>query len=165
VPRAPSPRARRAARPALKTASGVSEQPQTWHHGLMAEWWARWTTEGRAELPRPWGDEPRPPVRTRWFRVFALEPDARGRSARPVDQHRDADREAARRRAIGEAERPLSMRMWFRDELVLMLRTGGFRGGDGARRRPGRGAAARTRLPRLPGAEIGRANAASTIAA
>jgi hypothetical protein len=28
---------------------------------------------------------------------------------------------------IAEDERPLSMRMWFRDEIVLMLRTAGFR--------------------------------------
>lgn len=45
----------------------------------------------------------------------------------PLDQSISIEMRIEKRRdgeLIGEAERPLSMRMWFRDELVLMLRTG-----------------------------------------
>ena len=28
----------------------MSEQPQTWHYGLMAEWWGQFNTDGGAEL-------------------------------------------------------------------------------------------------------------------
>src|SRR5437868_7360916 len=58
--------------------------------------WLRWTAEGRAELPRPWGRRAGPPAGSRRPRVLAVEPDARRRSARPVHPDRDAQREAPR---------------------------------------------------------------------
>jgi SAM-dependent methyltransferase len=29
----------------------MSEQPQSWHHGLMAEWWAEFNLEAKEEIP------------------------------------------------------------------------------------------------------------------
>ena len=89
--------------------------------------WNRWTREGRAELPRPWGDEP--DRRTApdgfeyslWSRMVEVDPlDQCVRVEMRIEKRRDGE-------LVAEEERGLSMRMWFRDELVLMLRTAGFR--------------------------------------
>jgi SAM-dependent methyltransferase len=89
--------------------------------------WFRWTAEGRAELPGPWSAEP--DRRTSpdgfeyslWSRMLEVD---------PLDQSVRIEMRIEKRRGgelIAEDERPLSMRMWFRDEIVLMLRTAGFR--------------------------------------
>jgi hypothetical protein len=47
----------------------------------------------------------------------------------PLDQSIRIEMRIEKRRdgaLVAEEERPLTMRMWFRDELVLMLRTAGF---------------------------------------
>jgi len=88
--------------------------------------WQRWTAEGRAALPTAWPDEP----------VRKTAPDGREFTLRsrtlavdPLDQciHMEMRAETWRDgRALAVEERELSMRMWFRDELVLMLRCAGF---------------------------------------
>jgi SAM-dependent methyltransferase len=89
--------------------------------------WMRWTAEGRAELPRPWSSEP--DRRTAldgseyflWTRMLEVDPlDQSMRLEMRIEKRRDDE-------LVAESEHPLSMRMWFRDELVLMLRTAGFR--------------------------------------
>lgn len=88
--------------------------------------WGRWTAEGRAELPRPWSAEPdRRPAPdgseyALWSRMLEVD---------PLDQCVRIEMRIEKRRGgelVAEDERLLSMRMWFRDELVLMLRTAGF---------------------------------------
>jgi SAM-dependent methyltransferase len=104
--------------------------------------WSRWTTEGRAELPRPWAAEPdrrEAPDGSEyslWTRMLEVDPlDQSIHFTMRIEKRRDGE-------LVAEDERNLSMRMWFRDELVLMLRTAGFtdvgvRGGyDGAEPRP-----------------------------
>lgn len=81
----------------------------------------RWTAEGRAELPGAWGDEPDRRAApdgseySHWSRMLEVDPLDQMR----IEKRRDGE-------LVAEEERPLSMRMWFRDELVLMLRTAGF---------------------------------------
>jgi SAM-dependent methyltransferase len=89
--------------------------------------WNRWTTEGRPELPRPWSEEPdrrTVPDGTEyalWTRMVEVDPlDQCIRIDMRIEKRRDGE-------LVAEEERPLSMRMWFRDDLVLMLRTAGFR--------------------------------------
>jgi SAM-dependent methyltransferase len=104
--------------------------------------WMRWTAEGRADLPRPWSEEP--DRRTApdgseyslWTRMLEVDPlDQSVRLEMRIEKRRDGE-------LVAEDEHPLLMRMWFRDELVLMLRTAGFsevavRGGyDGEVARP-----------------------------
>jgi len=88
--------------------------------------WSRWTTEGRAELPRPWGEEadrriaPDGSEYALWSRIVEVD---------PLDQSMRLEMRIEKRQGgelVAEEERPLSMRMWFRDELVLMLRSAGF---------------------------------------
>jgi SAM-dependent methyltransferase len=88
--------------------------------------WRRWTTEGRAGLPTAWPDEP---VRRTApdGREFAL--CSRTLAVDPLDQCVHLAIRAETRlagRLLAAEERELSMRMWFRDELVLMLRCAGF---------------------------------------
>src|SRR5262249_14839319 len=87
----------------------------------------RRTAQGRGELPRPWSEEPQ--RRTApdgseyalWTRMLDIDPlDQCIRLDMRIEKRRDGE-------LVAEEEHPLSMRMWFRDELVLMLRTAGFR--------------------------------------
>ena len=87
----------------------------------------RWAAEGRAQLPRPWGDEPDRRVApggfeySLWSRMLDVDPlDQSMRVEMRIEKRRDGE-------LVAEDRRVLSMRMWFRDELVLMLRTAGFR--------------------------------------
>jgi SAM-dependent methyltransferase len=88
--------------------------------------WMLWTTEGRAELPRPWSAEPDRRLApdgfeySLWSRMLDVDPlDQSMRLEMRIEKRRDGE-------LVAEEEHPLSMRMWFRDELVLMLRTAGF---------------------------------------
>jgi len=88
--------------------------------------WRRWTREGRAELPTPWSAEPdrrRAPDGTEfalWNRTLAVDPlDQCVHMAMRAETSRDG-------RVLAREEHELSMRMWFRDEIVLMLRSAGF---------------------------------------
>jgi len=88
--------------------------------------WLRWTAEGRAELPRPWSDEPDRRLAPDGFEYSLW---SRMLEADPLDQSFRLEMRIEKRREgelVAEDEHPLSMRMWFRDELVLMLRTAGF---------------------------------------
>ena len=102
----------------------------------------RWTAEGREELPSPWSAEPdrrQTPdgfEYSLWSRMLAVD---------PLDQSVQLEMRIEKRREgelVAQDVHPLSTRMWFRDELVLMLRVAGFedvtvRGGyDGAEPRP-----------------------------
>ena len=88
--------------------------------------WMRWTSEGRAELPRPWSADPdrreAPDGSEYGLRTRMLEVDPLDQSTRiemRIEKWQDGE-------LVAEEQQPLSMRMWFRDELVLMLRTAGF---------------------------------------
>jgi hypothetical protein len=95
--------------------------PTLWVHPLML-----WTAEGRAELPGPWSAEhdrrPAPDgfEYSLWSRMLEVDPiDQSMRVEMRIEKRRDGE-------LVAEDERPLPMRMWFRDELVLMLWTAGF---------------------------------------
>jgi SAM-dependent methyltransferase len=88
--------------------------------------WRRWTAEGRAELPTAWPAEPAREQKrdgtdyALWSRTVAVD---------PLDQciHMTIRAEKSRGgRVLAAEERSLSMRMWFKDELVLMLHHAGF---------------------------------------
>jgi SAM-dependent methyltransferase len=92
--------------------------------------WRRWTSKGRDGLPTPWSAEPDRRRRddgieyALWSRTVAVD---------PLDQcvHLEIRAEKSRHGSVLAAEEhALSMRMWFRDELVLMLRSAGFSGVD-----------------------------------
>jgi len=88
--------------------------------------WARWTAEGRAELPTAWSREPDRKVAADGT-VYELR--SRTLDIDPLDQcvHMAMRAEAFRDgQLVGREEHELSMRMWFRDELLLMLRHAGF---------------------------------------
>lgn len=88
--------------------------------------WCRWTEEGRSDLPAPWPDEP---TRKRavdgseyalWTRTVDVD---------PLDQCVYLSIRVEKRlndRLVGEEQRDLSMRMYFRDELALELERAGF---------------------------------------
>lgn len=88
--------------------------------------WQRWTAEGRAELPTAWSTDPTRrqtadgTAYTLWSRTIAVDPlDQCIHMAIRVEKARDG-------RVLGVEEHELSMREWFRDELVLMLHHAGF---------------------------------------
>lgn len=90
----------------------------------------RWTAEGRNELPTAWSTEADRAVALDgseyllWNRIL---------SADPLDQSYVLALRAEKRRdekLVEEEERSLSMRMLFRDEIVLMLERAGFSGID-----------------------------------
>jgi len=88
--------------------------------------WRRWTGEGRGELPTAWSAEP--DRRTTadgteyalWSRTLSVDPlDQSIRMAIRAEKSRAG-------RVLVAEEHELTMRMWFRDEIVLMLRFAGF---------------------------------------
>jgi hypothetical protein len=88
--------------------------------------WRRWTAEGRSELPTAWSAEPAREQTADgtgyalWSRTVAVD---------PLDQciHMTIRAEKSRGgRVLAAEEHTLSMRMWFKDELVLMLHYAGF---------------------------------------
>jgi SAM-dependent methyltransferase len=92
--------------------------------------WQRWTKEKRAELPSPWPDEA-----TRRQAEDGTEYALRTRTLAvdPLDQSVALAIRVEKRRGdelVAEEERELTMRMYFRDELVLMLERAGFAGGE-----------------------------------
>ena len=86
----------------------------------------RWTAEGRAELPAPWPND--------WDRRTASDGSeyalhSRMLAADPLDQSYVLAMRVEKRtlgELVGEEEWTLTMRMYFRDELVLMLQHAGF---------------------------------------
>ena len=89
--------------------------------------WARWTKPGREELPTDWS-----PLEFEWRRAddgteYALQ--GRILALDPLDQSAQLVLRAGKRVGggiVAEEEHRLSMRMYFRDELVLMLERAGF---------------------------------------
>jgi SAM-dependent methyltransferase len=86
----------------------------------------RWTAEGRAELPTPWSQEPDRAVGpdgseyALWNRMLAAD---------PLDQSVLLGVRAEKRRGgelVAEEEYTLSERMYFRNEILLMLGEAGF---------------------------------------
>jgi SAM-dependent methyltransferase len=89
--------------------------------------WRRWTKEDRDRLPAPW-PESGPCERTEDGTEYELR--SRTTAVDPLDQTVTMEMRAEKRRdgkvvAVEEA-RPISMRCYFRDELVLMLEKAGF---------------------------------------
>jgi hypothetical protein len=88
--------------------------------------WSRWTAAGRAELPTAWSSEP---DRRTAADGTVYELRSRTLAVDPLDQciHMAMRAEASRDgRVVASEEHELSMRMWFRDELLLALRHAGF---------------------------------------
>jgi SAM-dependent methyltransferase len=91
-----------------------------------AELWPSWTRDGRKLLPEPW-----PPPGERRAAPDGSEYELRGRAVRldPLDQSVVLELRADKwvdGEHVAAGEHRLTMRMYFRDELVLMLRNAGF---------------------------------------
>jgi SAM-dependent methyltransferase len=88
--------------------------------------WSLWTSEGRGTLPEAW-----PPPGERRRAPDGCEYDLRGRALEldPLDQTVAMELRADKwfdGKHVASEEHRLTMRMYFRDELVLMLRNAGF---------------------------------------
>ena len=118
--------------------------------------WRRWTKEERDRLPAPW-----PESGTREQTEDGTEFELRSRTTAvdPLDQTVTMEMRAEKRRDGGarraEEARPISMRCYFRDELVLMLERAGLRRRRRPRRVQRRGADRGRRVPRLRRDEVG----------
>jgi SAM-dependent methyltransferase len=91
-----------------------------------AKLWARWPKSGRGELPRPWGDPPAP-RRASDGNDYALQ--SRLVELDPLDQRVTMEIRAYRWRdgvLDAEEEHALTMTLYFRNELLLMLERAGF---------------------------------------
>src|SRR5438045_9641619 len=88
--------------------------------------WPLWTSKGRANLPEPWPEESE---RRRARDGSEYELRIRALDLDPLDQaltlEMRVDKWVADAHA-GREERTISIRMYFRDELLLMLRQAGF---------------------------------------
>ena len=93
----------------------------------VASRWRRWTKEERALLPAPW-----PESGTVKVAADGTEYELRARTTAvdPLDQTVWMEMRAEKRRdghvLASEEQRQISMRCYFRDELVLMLEKAGF---------------------------------------
>ncbi|HEY7561508.1 MAG TPA: class I SAM-dependent methyltransferase [Gaiellaceae bacterium] len=91
-----------------------------------ARLWRQWTSEERKGLPGPW---PRSGDRRRSGDGFDFELRSRTVEIDPLDQRAVLEIRAEKRRdgtLVAAEERAISMRMYFRDELLLMLDRAGF---------------------------------------
>jgi ubiquinone/menaquinone biosynthesis C-methylase UbiE len=91
-----------------------------------AKRWTQWTSEERRGLPESWppfGERERAPDGSEYaLRARALEVD-------PLDQRLTLEIHAEKWRdghLVAEETRPISLRSYFRDELLLMLERAGF---------------------------------------
>lgn len=90
------------------------------------QWIRRWTAEGRNELPTRWPSESDRKVAPDGSEYLLR---SRMLSADPLDQSFVLAMRAEKRRdgeLVAEEERSISIRMLFRDEVVLMLEQAGF---------------------------------------
>lgn len=88
--------------------------------------WPLWTSAGRAELPEPW---PQPGPRRRAADGAEYELRARAVDLDPLDQTLTFEMRAEKwvgGLRVAEETHALSMRMYFRDELLLLLERAGF---------------------------------------
>jgi len=95
-----------------------------------ARLWRRWTKDERADLPQPW-TEPEPGKDGRRRTADGAELALRSRVVHvdPLDQTAWLELRAIKWRdgeVVAEEVHPLSMRAYFRDELLLMLANAGF---------------------------------------
>jgi len=91
-----------------------------------ANQWRRWTKEERDRLPLPW---PESGTRKRTDDGTEYELCARTTAVDPLDQTIAMEIRAEKRRAgqiLATDEHAISMRLYFRDELLLMLDRAGF---------------------------------------
>ena len=89
--------------------------------------WSQWTAEGRRSLPEPW---PPPGERRRGSDGSEYALRARAVELDPLDQTLLLEMRAAKWRddgLVAEEEHAITIRMYFRDELLLMLERVGFR--------------------------------------
>ena len=105
-----------------------------------ARLWRRWSKHERGDLPEPWtGPEPGKDGRRRTADGAELALRSRIVAVDPLDQTAWLELRATKWRdgeLVAEEVHPLSMRAYFRDELLLMLAEAGFgdvdvRGGYG----------------------------------
>ena len=92
--------------------------------------WRKWPRDSRGELPEPWPEEG---VRRRADDGTELELRSRALSIDPLDQSVVLELRVEKSRngaPVEAAEYRLSMRGYFRDELLLMLERAGFRDVD-----------------------------------
>jgi hypothetical protein len=88
---------------------------------------ASWARDERAELPEPW---PPPGERRRTSDGSELALRTRALEVDPLDQTLTLEIRAERWRegdVVAEEQHPISLRAYFRDELLLMLERAGFR--------------------------------------
>jgi len=88
--------------------------------------WPLWTREGRADLPEPW---PEPSGRRRAADGAEYELRTRAVDLDPLDQTLRFELRAEKWRdgeQVGAESHGLAMRMYFRDELLLLLERAGF---------------------------------------
>ena len=91
------------------------------------EQWKRWTKDERARLPEQWSGSPLPRRRARDGTEYAL--DARALDVDPLNQTQLLEIHVERWRngtLEAEEEHRISIRSYFRDELLLMLERAGF---------------------------------------
>jgi SAM-dependent methyltransferase len=89
--------------------------------------WRQWTRDGRARLPEGW---PPSGERRRTSDGSEISLRVRALAVDPLDQTLTLEIRAERRRAgelVAEEEHPISLRAYFRDELLSMLDRAGFR--------------------------------------
>jgi SAM-dependent methyltransferase len=96
--------------------------------GPNARRWRYWLKEGRSELPRPW---PPPGERRRGSDGAEYELRTRVVEVDPIRQLHSLELRAAMWRVgelVAEEEHRIDMRLYFRDEVLLMLEHVGFAG-------------------------------------
>jgi SAM-dependent methyltransferase len=89
--------------------------------------WRQWTNDERAKLPEPW---PPPGDRRPTSDGSELSLHARALAVDPLDQTLTLEMRAEKWRdgeLVAEEQHPISLRSYFRDELLLMLGRAGFR--------------------------------------
>jgi SAM-dependent methyltransferase len=103
----------------------VLDNEVPYSHALRWSWWAE-----RPELPQPWSSEPQRGTAADgselalWSRVLDLD---------PLDQSLRLEIRAEKSSngaVVAREEHELTMRMWFRDELVMAMGHAGFRSVD-----------------------------------
>jgi SAM-dependent methyltransferase len=103
----------------------VLDNEVPYSHAERWSWWAE-----RPELPRPWSSEP---DRGTVTDGSELALSARAVDVDPLDQSLRLQIRAEKSSngaVIAREEHELTMRMWFRDELVMAMRHAGFRSVD-----------------------------------
>jgi SAM-dependent methyltransferase len=88
--------------------------------------WPQWTRDGRSQLPEPWPDSGE-----RYTAADGSEYHlrTRGLALDPLDQRLDLEIRAEKWRdgeLVAAEEHPLSMRLYFKEELLMLLQREGF---------------------------------------